>query len=293
MKLFSLAFLTFVLVPSAQASESELKVLSYNVQGLPWPAKKPKGELSRIGEIFGEMRAKGTQPQIVFLQEAFRPQKISKLIQNSGYPYSVKGPDNEGRILDSGIYVLSDFKILSVKKLAFGTACAGLDCASNKAVMMVELEVPGWSQPLVVFNTHMNSGKSSLVKPAKYIASRHMQIAKIGTLMEQANLEGKTVIFGGDFNTAPLKDPWDALTDTLGMSNAEEYCMDHPENCTRLSEEDDEDFFLRSADHIFYQSSDAVTLTPLSVEKTFKILHGDRYISDHFGHEVVFRVQTK
>ncbi len=294
MKFLAVIFsLLFFFSPVAHATESELKVLSYNIQNLPWPAKKNRGEISRIGEIFGEMRAQGIHPQIVFLQEAFEDGQVKKLIQKSGYPYAVKGPGSGTRLLNAGIYILSDYKILNVRKMAFGKACAGLDCASNKGVMMAEIEIPGWSESLLVLNTHMNSGKSSKVSPKKHIASRAAQIAKIGKFLVPVNLSGRPVVFGGDFNTAPLKDPWDVLVNTLDMDNAEVYCMDNPLKCDRLSEEDDEDFFLKSPDHMFYRSSETVALTPLSVEKNFKIMHGDRYISDHFGHEVVFRVQTK
>ena len=278
---------------TAKASEFNFKVLSYNVQGLIWPIKKHKGELPRIGEILGEMRARGEHPDVVFLQEGFRDDKIKELIKNAGYPYYYKGPKNNLHPSDGGIYILSDYKILRSAKVAFGKACTGYDCLSNKGVMIAELEVPGFPEPIIVANTHMNSGKASGSPEAKYIKARKDQIAKIGWLLKQFGTEGRTVFFGGDFNTAPRKAPWDVLRSTLNMKNAQEDCMQNAGSCVRLSDDSDDDILIGAPDHVFYQAGKGVNLSPVSIEKTFKIKHGDRWISDHWGLEVVFKVETE
>jgi hypothetical protein len=51
-----------------------LSILIYNVEGLPWPARKNRGpSLQRIGETLYSIRAKGNGPDVVMLQEAFTP----------------------------------------------------------------------------------------------------------------------------------------------------------------------------------------------------------------------------
>lgn len=292
MKQLALIFVVLISLNSAFAQGLNLKVVTYNIHDLPWPEKKDRGEVLRIGEIFGEMRASGTQPQVVFLQEAFSS-KIKKFVKNSGYKYVAKGPGPGLRIFNSGIYILSDYKILRVAKAAFGFACAGLDCGSNKGVVVAEIEIPGLSETVWVANTHMNSGKASLVKPEKHIASRAKQIAVAAKLFDKLELGDRPIIFGGDFNNSPIRQPWDVLINTLQMDVAQEYCMNNPSTCERLSEESDNDFFYKSPDHVLYRSSQNTVFTPLSVEKTFKILHKGRPISDHHGVEVVFAVQSK
>lgn len=302
----------------ATAAEFEIKVLNYNVQGLPWPIKKHKGELPEIGRLLGELRKQGAQPQIVFLQEAFLGGPVDELIKNSGYRYVYKGPKTSdwsplekkpvcvgprqppgcpatnGKVTNSGIFILSDYKILRAEKASFGKACTGYDCLSNKGVMMAELEVPGMSQPLVVLNTHFNSSKSSGSSPEKAAESRVKQLYVVNWFLKKhlPDLSERPVIFGGDFNCWMTRAPYLELQQSLAMLNAQEICLKNPAGCKVLSDDSHEDFFGHTPDHIFYRSGRRTELAPVSIEKTFKIMHGDRQISDHLGLESVFRVRS-
>lgn len=302
----------------ATAGSFQIKTLSYNVQGLPWPIKKHRGELPEIGRLLGEMRRQGTQPQVVFLQEAFRGGSIDTLIKNSGYAFVYKGPSTSewapldkkpncsnspksqpcstgnGKLTNSGTYILSDYKILRAQKAAFGKACTGYDCLSNKGVMMAEIEVPGLPEPIVVLNTHFNSSKSSGSSQAKSDAARTKQLAAVNWFMKKylPDLNERTVIFGGDFNCWPTRVPYNELQSSLLMQNAQEVCLENSHRCRVLSPESYDTFFGRTPDHIFYKSGRGVELFPVSIEKTFDIMHGKRQISDHLGIETVFEVRS-
>ena len=71
-------------------------VMTYNVEGLPWPVRKGRGQaLKAIGGELAAMRAAGRQPDVVLIQEGFRSE-IWDLIDESGYPYVARGP-NKGQ----------------------------------------------------------------------------------------------------------------------------------------------------------------------------------------------------
>jgi hypothetical protein len=82
------------LLRPAPRGDAGLSVMTYNVEGLPWPARFGRGAaLARIGERLAALRAAGAQPRIVLLQEAFSDD--AKAIRTaSGYPYAAIGPDS-------------------------------------------------------------------------------------------------------------------------------------------------------------------------------------------------------
>jgi hypothetical protein len=90
-----------------------VSVLIYNVAGLPWPAgcgKKSRnlddrgkripiacfrsGALKQIGDRLGEMRRRGSEPDIVMIQEAFIS-AAAEIPERGGYPNWVAGPGRD------------------------------------------------------------------------------------------------------------------------------------------------------------------------------------------------------
>jgi hypothetical protein len=54
-------------------SRSTFSVMTYNVEGLPWPIRSGRGDkLKAIGRELAAMREKGVEPDVVLLQEGFR-----------------------------------------------------------------------------------------------------------------------------------------------------------------------------------------------------------------------------
>src|SRR5690606_36817423 len=69
-----------------------LSVLIYNVEGLPWPARKNRGpSLDRIGETLAAFRAEGRAPDIVLMQESFTS-RAARIGQQAGYANAIGGP---------------------------------------------------------------------------------------------------------------------------------------------------------------------------------------------------------
>jgi len=318
--LLNFIFVFSLLLPFVSKSETkstQIRVLTYNVQGLPWPIKTDHGELQRIGEIFAERRKAGTQPQIVVLQEAFKTSKIKELIRLSGYKYVFKGPESHenspfdpkpkvcgprdqfcrteefSAAVNSGVYILSDFPITKTDKVPFGyKACAGSDCYSNKSVIYASISIPGYREPLHIFNTHMNSGKSSGASTEQHEAARFKQTEIMNWFINKAlpTRDGKAILALGDFNQAPQRHTY-LIEDKLKMSNAQQFCLNNRNHCNVVSSESADALYYSTPDHQLYQSGAKLSLTPIEINKTFYEKVGDRQVSDHLGLEVVYHLQ--
>jgi endonuclease/exonuclease/phosphatase family metal-dependent hydrolase len=204
-----------------------LSVMTYNVEGLPWPARFGRGDaLARIGERLALMRAIGVQPRIVVLQEAFSDD--AKAIRAaSGHRYAVLGPDaalagepaasrsdrafagqgsflkgeRSGKLLDSGLVILSDYPVLSVKRAAFPVAaCAGYDCLANKGMVMAVVAVPGRPEPIAIVNVHLNSKRASGVSVERADAAFRRQVRALDRFLAANRAPGMPMIVAGDFN---------------------------------------------------------------------------------------------
>src|SRR5690242_6748384 len=75
-----------------QTRSMTLKVLTYNIEGLGFPARKGRGpDLAQIGSRLSAMRAAGTGPDIVLFQEMFSG-AAKKVVAATGYPAITPGP---------------------------------------------------------------------------------------------------------------------------------------------------------------------------------------------------------
>ncbi|WP_031309368.1 sphingomyelin phosphodiesterase [Sphingobium sp. C100] len=211
----------------AAPADDRLSVMTYNVQGLPWPVAWGRPDaLDRIGERLAALRHAGRQPHIVLLQEAFTPEAAA-IARRAGYAHVATGPDASlhgapsalatdraylaqgrwdrgeglGKRFGSGLMILSDYPILNQARMAFPAfACAGFDCLANKGALIVRLAVPGLSRPVNVVNTHLNARKAAGVPVAR---SQHAYDRQVGLLTEfvQARVpDGEPLILGGDMN---------------------------------------------------------------------------------------------
>jgi hypothetical protein len=108
-------------------SLNTLRVLSYNIEGLPrLPARilrffsgaHDESRFARIGDILRQRRESGDGPHIVAIQEAFHS-KHRELIERSGYPYYSYGPGDGFFKTNSGLVILSEFPILETHRTVF------------------------------------------------------------------------------------------------------------------------------------------------------------------------------
>lgn len=320
---FLLITALFLMVPGAvvaadagaaqPAAPPVLRVLSYNINGLPPPLKKNKTPLfERIAEILRERRAAGTQPHIVVLQEAF-DKRSGIIADTTGYAYVFKGPGrkdtskagtahwtqgtrkayaqraNPQKITGSGLYILSDFPLVDARYKAFDSdACAGTDCLSNKAIQFVRVETPFADEPIDIINSHFNS-RSSANAPGKITLKAHQrQTDTLAKFLEQFR-KGYPIVIAGDFNTKQDK-RYAYFTNRVKLVDAGEACLNSAALCRIADGTREEELLYRTNDKQFYDGSGTVSLEPVWMARNFDELLDGRPLSDHLGYEVHYRV---
>lgn len=296
--------------------EIRIRVLTYNVAALPWPARKGTlADLERIGREIRAMRDRGEGPDVLLLQEAFLPE-AGRIVELAGFPNFVRGPETEdppattlaglegakilrpprvlrgedlGKWLSGGLYVASDFPILERKSAAF-RACAGIDCLSNKGVVLVRLAVPGLPVPLEVFTTHMNSRVNAGVPAERSSLAHAIQVDEIEAFLDEHRDPRLPLVFGGDFNTGGAFDRFEYAARRWLSHVVDEYCAIESGNCdVRMSYDGDEPW-LDTQDLQGFLDGDRVRVRPVRVEARFDAPLDGRMLSDHDGYFVEYRL---
>ncbi len=282
-------FLVLGLFSSAAfAGEMTLKVISYNIHGIPFGVDQSRYQ--DIGRALHARRDAGDAPQIVTIQEAFHS-RTAELVQEAGYPYVQKGPGNQGLKWGSGLYILSDFPILATDSLVYKD-CVSWDCRVRKGALHVRVQVPGLPQPLEIYDTHLNSDPDT--DPATTFEEtervREKQVMDLSQFIWDTKISQAPAIFPGDFNFQPSLLSYLLFASGSSMANAVERCAQ-----TRLCTGDPNpgEEWAQAIDHQFYRSgvSPEVSLEPIHFELIFKTPVNGRLLSDHFGLEIHYRVR--
>lgn len=324
---------------AAKPQKLRLRILSYNIRGLPWPLRL-NGEhaFDYIGEKLEERRKAGAAPDIVLLQEAFS-ERTEALIERAGYAHVVKGPRRSDltqeerhrlrlarrpvksahgsrlrwKFANSGLYILSDFPIVSTKSQPFGgESCAGFDCLANKAVLHARIAVPDLPVPLDVVNTHMNSDFAAKASEKKKLLAFVRQTDMMKAFIEDVFSPETPAVIGGDFNAtvdlealgdladrgthalaayAPrqtLRYPY--LMNRIGAIDAGQYCLEQPGHCTVAEGTDPAMVWVDSKDRQILRDSERVRIRPVSVERNFAETPRGHALSDHLGYEVEYEL---
>jgi endonuclease/exonuclease/phosphatase family metal-dependent hydrolase len=303
-KVILYAFIALLSQASMAAGSKEIRVLAYNIKGLPGIAGGyNKSRFTEIGKMLLERRKNGTAPDFILLQESFM--KNTQIVRDiPQYPYVVKGPNAENeydengkkfsKIFNGGIYIMSLHPLSNSNKLIFGKPCNSWDCKSNKGLQSVLAEIPGLPFKLIIANTHMQAGRKHEVSRIKQmdIANRFIKkVASIGPM-----------IFAGDFNTKPDRASYAQWFEISGLKSAGEYCLNPNQTDCIVKPGTDKDWVVQlTNDHHFYREGVAetaegdvqVTITPLTVERNFTEIHEDKPLSDHMGYEVLYRISWK
>ncbi|WP_417316867.1 hypothetical protein [Emcibacter sp.] len=292
-------------------------VLIYNIAGLPWPVKSGRAErLALIAGEFARLREQGRAPDLVLLQEAFM-EESRDIIHLGGYPNYVTGPAAEeiveeaspgtprdflaarsswrgetwGKVMNSGLYILSDFPITGHEKTAFPRRdCAGWDCLANKGVMMASVHIPGVPFAIDVANTHMNSkGPSSGVDLGRTTAAQKLQLDTIHGLVARHSRIERPLVLAGDFNLKGLPEMVDYLRQRQGHSLASEYCL-NARNCDMRLTAGSPTPWLDSNDLQAFRSAEGARLRPIKIELMFDENVGEEPLSDHDGYLVHYEL---
>lgn len=296
----------------AAPAPGPVTLLSYNVEGLPWPLTH--GRTAAAAAIAAELRAshdRGDGPQVVAVQEAFG--EAQKAIgAAAGYRYAAFGPaadlpgaaattdaeqgflrgarfwhgETEGAREDSGLAIFSDYPILWARRVAFPRfACAGYDCLANKGMLAVALRVPGRAQPLIVVDTHLNARAASGVDDARSFDAYRRQVDALRGFVGSLSTDGAPVMLAGDFNVGndPDRQAYLAASlhgDAMTIAAAETTCGD---GCRRLAPIPTT---VRAKTIVAVRGAIAVQGAPTS----FGTLPDGARLSDHIGVMRAFRL---
>lgn len=184
--------LLFVAITANAREPVELRVLTYNIHGLPgWIARDdPPARIPQILE-----RAAGYD--VVLLQEDFAYHDV--VLANQKHPHVFRGNEAWAPLLEgSGLTIFSRFANGSASRTEAYGVCNGYfsaanDCLGNKGFLMVRLALPNGAE-LDVWNTHLDAGRDDADHAARVAQLDHLARAI------EANSAGRAVLVGGDFN---------------------------------------------------------------------------------------------
>lgn len=178
-----------LLLGSLPVSATELRVLSYNIWGLPAPIGQDlEPRVERIAEAIQAY-------DIVLIQEAFDSHTAS-LPERAGFPYAYHHRNADLWRQPSGLMVLSRFPIVETDFMPF-PGLAPPDLLANKGVLFARVQHPEIGY-LDLYNTHYQSRQ----QPDAANIRIHSNNATLKQLLLKHHQYHPTII-GGDFNAIP------------------------------------------------------------------------------------------
>ncbi|WP_422060028.1 hypothetical protein [Sphingopyxis sp.] len=289
-----------------------LRVLLWNVEGLPWPIRTGRDrKLAKIANWISERRNAGLGPDILILHKAFTP-AASDIAVAGGFASIVPGPalgqkrrlpaappppdyadrahgwkgETIGKWLDGGLYVATSLPVLASKSEAFGQdSCAGYDCLSNKGAIALRIAIPGAPEPLILFNTHRNSREPAKVAIARAEAAHVLQTQENDAMLAEFAAESSAMIAAGDFNNYRAGDRTGRFASDPGFRLAGKGAG----YAGRPAPMTDAKAWHDAYDLLGYRSGGALRVEPLAVATLFDGKNGPR-LSDHDAQYVIFRI---
>ena len=306
---------TIVTSPDGMTKSTTLKVLTFNIEGLGFPARKGREpQLAQIGGRLSAMRAAGTGPDVVMFQEMFSG-AAKNAVAASGYPAITSGPRRTTRssqpkpdklpgkakakhgelgihFAGSGIAIASNYPVITSELQPYGTrACAGLDCLANKGIMFAQISIPGVPTPIDLYNTHMNSRGASKAPLNRNTAAHDRQAQEASLFIDTTHNDAYPVIFGGDFNMRRSNQRWENFTKYQSLSLVHKVCADKSSGCDVKMSWDGDEPWMDTQDLQFFWSGEKVSIKPIRVEAMFDGSPGMPQLSDHDGFMVTYRIE--
>lgn len=301
--------------PDGKLKSATIRVLTFNIEGLGFPARKGRGaELRQIGERLAAMRSAGTGPDIVLFQEMFSSAAKSA-VAASGYPAIESGPRRTTRAFEStreklpgkskvkrgeigvhftgsGLAIASRFPIVHTDMRAYGTrSCAGLDCLANKGIMLARIAIPGLPTPIDVYNTHMNSRGASKAPHERNLAAHDRQALEASEFIDSTHDDAFPVIFGGDFNMRHSEPRWENFSRYQSLNLVHRICADRNSGCDVRMSWDGDAPWMDTQDLQFFWDGNPAAIRPVRVEALFDGSPDSPQLSDHDGFMVTYRIE--
>ena len=296
-------------------NSTRLKVLTYNIEGLGFPARTGRGkELAEIGSRLAAMRQAGTGPDIILFQEMFSG-AAKKAVASSGYPAIASGPGRTTRaprepleplpghanikrgevgvhFAGSGLAIASRYPVVLTDMLAYGAkACAGLDCLANKGIMLARIVIPGLPTPIDVYDTHMNSRGASKAPEPRNEAAHERQTLEASHFIDRTHDDTYPVIFGGDFNMRHSNPRWANFTRYQSLNLVHRVCADKSSGCEVVMSWDGDEPWMDTQDLQFFWDGTIASIRPVRVEAMFDGSPDSPTLSDHDGFMVTYEIK--
>ncbi len=299
--------------PSIDGTTTTLDVLTYNIEGLQWPARSGRSsDLRQIGTILRELRAVGRAPDIILFQEVFSPAAV-KGVRAAGYESLASGPSrtqsstlqtsarlpgraraNKGelgiRLQTSGLIIASRHPIIAAASSPYSRrSCAGFDCLANKGMVLARVAVAGVPYPIDIVNTHMNAQKASRVAPERHLASHQTQSRELEQFLAEHSPAEHPLVLAGDFNMRRSPDRFDLFTSSHRLDLVHQWCLKNPTCTVKLSWDGDQPW-MDTQDLQFFAPGHGVRIEPIRVEAMFDGAPESPKLSDHDGLRVTYRL---
>ena len=293
---------------------TEIDVLTYNIEGLPFPARNNRGpQLREIARRLAEFRSSGDGPDIILFQEVFS-KAAAQAVTDTGYRSVVTGPrtrtrrdpNTEGNLPGSrnifrgeightftsaGLAIATDYPIMGAGYIPFAhRSCAGFDCLSNKGVLFAEIAIPGVPGVVDVFTTHMQSQGASRVIVERHAEAHRRQTNELASYVRSSSPQTDPLLIGGDFNMRNSDVRQYTFERTTAIGNVHRYCSENRAACDVRQDWDDEEQWRRVQNLHLFQSGDLVQIRPIRVEGMFDGGPSGPVLSDHNGFRVVYEI---
>jgi endonuclease/exonuclease/phosphatase family metal-dependent hydrolase len=291
-----------------------LDVLTYNIEGLPWPARSNRGPyLAEIGERLAALRAEGDAPDIIVFQEVFS-RAATRAVESTGYRSMVAGPGRRSRqapnaegalpgerrilrgeiganLLSSGLVVATDFPIVADEYQSFGRgSCAGFDCLSNKGALFAQVVIPGIPEAIDVFTTHMQAQRASGVPKERHLEAHLRQTRELSEFVSVTGNRTTPTIAGGDFNLRGADTRQYHFNRKFPVDNVHRFCIEQPDECEVLEDWPHEEQWRRVQNMQLFTSGNIVTVRPVRAEGMFDGGPSGPVLSDHNGFRVTYQL---
>ncbi|MCI4591608.1 endonuclease/exonuclease/phosphatase family protein [Sphingobium sp. BYY-5] len=307
------------IVPAAdgQMATTTLSVLTYNIEGLGWPARSGREpSLRAIGDRIAALRAEGRAPDVILFQEMFSG-AAKKAVAATGYPAIVTGPRRTTRakgatkdalpgksrfkrgelglhLTGSGLAIASRYPIVHVDMHAYGRrSCAGRDCLANKGIVLARLTIPGVPTPIDIYDTHMNSRGASRAPAPRNLAAHDRQSLEASAFINRTHDDAYPVIFGGDFNMRHSEPRWENFSRYQSLKLVHRVCADPASGCDVHMSWDGDEPWMDTQDLQFFWPGDRVSIRPIRVEAMFDGGPSGPELSDHDAFLVTYQLSWR
>lgn len=270
---------SFVICSLCGRAQDSLRILSWNIQMLPFPAKS-NHRAQRAKAIVSLLKEQ--RYDVIAFQELFkrRSRRIIRKGLREAYPHQTPVLNKKAIsfITNGGVMILSRHPIKSYHETRFRQR-TGNDRLARKGAMIAEMEVRG--KPVQVLSTHLQAFGADSVLISQYRQMRD-------ELLVPNARPGIPQIICGDLNTRPTSARYPTMLEILNAANGslhgeQQFTMDRPNN--DLTERSNTRILV---DHILVRPAES----PVMIRRKVKIFrqqwhkeHQD--LSDHFALEGV------